>query len=205
LLSIRVDNEKCNGCRLCEVVCAVAHSLETNIAKIDWADLPAPRLRVEETDSGEGYFLSICRHCEQPACVDGCVSGALFVDEKSGVVDINIERCIGCWSCVMECPFGGLSLVITDDLGHRSHTTDGESLEGNTHHHAVSIKCDGCRELSTALCLRFCPTGALRGEEGIGGNGGGPALARRLRRERVMAQLNLGSNRGSGADGGDGQ
>jgi len=162
LLSIRVEAERCTGCRLCEVVCSIAHSGEGALVAALRAELPFPRVRVLGSDSG--YGLAVCRHCERPRCVDGCVSGALYVDPQEGIVDVDPERCVGCWSCVMECPFGAITLI----------TADHGPFEATR-----ATKCDGCRDIGAPLCLRFCPTGALRGADGARG------LAGETRRSRA--------------------
>jgi Fe-S-cluster-containing dehydrogenase component len=53
----------------------------------------------------EMYFLPIkCQHCRKPECVTVCPTGA---SEKmpDGTVQIDKEKCIGCQSCVMACPY----------------------------------------------------------------------------------------------------
>ena len=35
----------------------------------------APRIKIEERDNIS--FAVSCRHCEEPLCVKGCISGAL--------------------------------------------------------------------------------------------------------------------------------
>ena len=57
------------------------------------------------------FRIDICRHCEEPLCAAGCVSGAIFVDKDLGLVDIDRSRCVGCWTCVLECPFGAVSML----------------------------------------------------------------------------------------------
>ena len=40
-----------------------------------------PRIQVE--DGGEIHFAVSCRHCTEPLCVKGCISGALTIEELS--------------------------------------------------------------------------------------------------------------------------
>ena len=125
--------EKCLACRSCELACADAHSLHR------------PRIHVEAIDDkGKLYRVRAiaiqCQHCEEPACVLACISGGIRKDEKTGEITINLEKCIGCWSCIMVCPIG--------------------AIKRNKNMHQA-LKCDRCPELETPACIIACPTGAL--------------------------------------------
>jgi tetrathionate reductase subunit B len=47
-----------------------------------------------------------CMHCENPPCVDVCVSSATYKDPNNGLVLVDQEACIGCGFCVEACPYG---------------------------------------------------------------------------------------------------
>lgn len=136
---IFIDLGKCQGCKSCELACAVEHSRSKNLfTAISEDPLPRKRLSVEY---GEGKVYPIhCRHCEKAPCVAICVSGALRRDESRGIVSHNQERCIGCAMCVMVCPFG----IIVKDLKTRA-----------------IIKCDRCPDRDEPACVGSCPVGAL--------------------------------------------
>ena len=63
-----------------------------------------PRIRIEER--GAVSFAVSCRHCEEPLCVKGCISGALTVEK--GVIAINRDKCVGCYTCILSCPYGAI-------------------------------------------------------------------------------------------------
>ncbi len=135
---IFVKPEKCMGCRSCEIGCAVQHSKDKDLfSAVLQSPPPMKRLFLEATE--EIMMPVLCRHCEDAPCLNACISGCLYRDEK-GLVRRRKERCIGCWTCVMVCPFG----VITRD--------------GEKH---IAVKCDGCHKLDMPACVRSCPTGAL--------------------------------------------
>ena len=46
----------------------------------------------------------LCMHCEQPACVDVCPTGASYKSEE-GPVLIDQNKCIGCRACIVACPY----------------------------------------------------------------------------------------------------
>ncbi|MEM2110924.1 MAG: 4Fe-4S dicluster domain-containing protein [Candidatus Bathyarchaeia archaeon] len=138
---IFVKEEFCMGCELCDVYCKTQHSKSKDIIKAYKKEQPKPlsRLRVEKAKPVS--FAVQCRHCEDPPCVNACLSGAMYVDEKTGLVLHNGEKCIGCWTCIMVCPFGALVM----DVSSRK----------------VVMKCDMCQGLEVPACVANCPNEAL--------------------------------------------
>ncbi len=135
---IFVRPERCMGCKSCEIGCAVQHSKgKTFFSALLQSPPPMKRLYVESAD---GFTMPIlCRHCEEAPCLNACISGCLYRDEK-GFVRRKKERCIGCWTCIMMCPFGVIS---RDKEKH------------------IAVKCDRCHKLDVPACVTACPTGAL--------------------------------------------
>ncbi len=128
------------GCGLCEVYCQVEHSRSRDVLKAFKKERrrPLPLVRVGQ---GAHSFVAVqCQHCAEPWCVYACLTGALSKDPISGVVEVDRQRCVGCWTCVMACPFG----AITPDIA-----------EG------AIAKCDLCPGLSVPACVAGCPNGAL--------------------------------------------
>lgn len=99
-------NEKwCLGCHLCEYHCAFANSGLSSMVKALKGKPIYPRIRVEGTNQIT-YAVS-CRHCTAPLCVKSCISGALHVE--NGTVCIDHNKCVGCLTCVLVCPFGAVA------------------------------------------------------------------------------------------------
>ena len=140
---IYIDVEKCLGCRSCEVQCAVAHSAAKSLVEAVREDpLPLPRVQVEVA---EDLVLPLqCRHCEEAPCVAVCPSGALKKLGPEQPVIFDDERCIGCMTCVLACPFG----LIRPDRKH------------------AVVKCDFCIERQEQgeepACVAACPTHAIQ-------------------------------------------
>ena len=108
---IYVKEEWCLGCHLCEYNCAFANSGLTDMVKA-LRDKPIyPRIQVETDADGVTYAVS-CRHCTDPICVKSCIAGAL--SKKDGVIEIDHEKCVGCLTCVLVCPYGA---VVEDGSG----------------------------------------------------------------------------------------
>ena len=102
---VYVNEQWCLGCHLCEYYCAFAETKQKDMARaLKGMDI-RPRIRVEEHE-GISFAVS-CRHCEEPLCTKGCITGALTrVDDR---VVIDRDRCVGCYTCVLCCPYGALS------------------------------------------------------------------------------------------------
>lgn len=138
--------EKCLGCRSCELACAVEHSQSKRLVEAMHEPMfPTPRIRVElidEKGTTHRYrTLALqCRHCENAFCVQACISGGIYRDERTGDVQINPEKCVACWSCIMVCPFGA---IVRHEGLHRA------------------IKCDHCPDREMPACVDACPTNAL--------------------------------------------
>lgn len=137
-LFIRID--RCLGCRSCEIACAVEHSLSKDLfSAISETPLPKKRLYVHQVE--ERKFPILCRHCDDAPCLNACLSGALWRDER-GAVRMKREKCIGCWTCIMVCPYGIIGR---------------EFREGRW----ISIGCDLCPDRDAPACVASCPTKAL--------------------------------------------
>ena len=89
------DYIKCSGCRLCEVACAVKH--EGRI----WPE--ASRVRVFMLIPGV-EVPHLCTQCNNYPCVASCAFKALSVNEETGAVIVDNEKCTACGVCIKACP-----------------------------------------------------------------------------------------------------
>ena len=137
---VYVKEEVCMGCGLCRVYCQAEHSKTKDLIKAfkreDYRSVP--RIRVER--KGEISFSLQCRHCDEPWCVYSCLTGAMRKDPTTGIVTVDTQKCMGCWTCILACPNGAL----TRDNGKK-----------------VVAKCDLCPGLDVPACVANCPNEAL--------------------------------------------
>ncbi|MCW4006214.1 MAG: 4Fe-4S dicluster domain-containing protein [Candidatus Bathyarchaeota archaeon] len=141
---IVANPDACMGCGLCEVYCIVQHSKSKDIIKAYNREKPRPISRVRREMSKPVSFAIQCRHCDDAPCVEACLAGAMTKDKETGLVTHNPDKCIGCWTCVMICPYGAIKM----------------DVEGK-----VVAKCDRCVELEVPACVANCPNQALEFKE----------------------------------------
>ncbi len=180
-LGLVIDLDTCVGCQACATSCKEWNDGGTAsgpLTDVDpyGKDPHGPWLnRVHSYDVGEGdtsrtvHFPRSCLHCETPACVTVCPTGASYKRAEDGIVLVNPETCIGCKLCSWACPYGA-----------REYDTSG----------GVMKKCTLCvdRIYNTHLdpqdrqpaCVKACPTGARH----FGDLGDADSAVSKLVRER---------------------
>ncbi len=52
------------------------------------------------------HFPRSCLHCDTPACVTVCPTGASHKRADDGIVLVDEAKCIGCQLCAWACPYG---------------------------------------------------------------------------------------------------
>ena len=138
---VYVNEEWCLECHLCEYNCAYANSgLKDMVAALKDKKI-FPRIHVEGEE--RITFAVSCRHCTDPICVKSCIAGAIV--KRDGVVRIDRNKCVGCLTCVLTCPYGALA--------------PGED--------GIMQKCELCLDNSCGApaCVTGCPNRAIVYEE----------------------------------------
>lgn len=147
---IYIKEQACIGCHLCEVYCRVTHSRSKDLIKAFKREFPQPLPRLSVEERKPVSFSVRCQHCDKPPCIYACLTGALQRDAESGLVTVDEERCIGCWTCILVCPFG----AIRQDM-----------------HQGKIAKCDLCAGEAVPVCVANCPNEALVYVENKAGSG----------------------------------
>jgi Fe-S-cluster-containing dehydrogenase component len=116
-LGLVIDLDTCVGCHACAVNCKEWNASGHSAPLTDFNAYQAKQHgvwfnRIHSFEAGEGptsrtvHFPRSCLHCEQPACVTVCPTGASYKRAEDGIVLVNAEICIGCKLCSWACPYG---------------------------------------------------------------------------------------------------
>lgn len=99
-LGFYLEQEKCWGCRSCEVACKDVNDLSVGqayrqVRTFEYGTYPNASML---------HYSASCNHCDSPACVANCPTGAMYKC-SDGTVQHDDESCIGCDTCVHSCPY----------------------------------------------------------------------------------------------------
>ena len=149
--AILYDSTLCGGCQVCEIVCAEHYGFpfEDDIPEAGVKREPNEKRRVAincyNTSKGEMYMRKACNHCNEPACASACLTKAMLKTDE-GPVRWREEKCMGCRSCMISCPF---------DIPKFEYNSSNPKIQ----------KCTMCferlQEGEVPLCVENCPAEAL--------------------------------------------
>ncbi len=116
-LGLVIDLDTCVGCHACATNCKEWNTSGHSAPLPDYQPYQAKPdgvwfNRIHSYEAGEGaagrtvHFPRSCLHCEKPACVEVCPTGASYKRAEDGIVLVNAEICIGCQLCAWACPYG---------------------------------------------------------------------------------------------------
>lgn len=106
-----VNTDICTGCKACMTSCFDRNNLEVPQKFRKVFEFGGGEWKADEagafTATAFTYYVSMtCGHCENPACVANCPTGAMQKDPETGIVNNDKEKCIGCMTCEKSCPYG---------------------------------------------------------------------------------------------------
>lgn len=147
-LGFYLQQGHCVGCFTCQIACKDKNDLAVGQRFRRVHEFAGGGFT--QTDHGfvnnvYAYWLSMaCNHCENPACVANCPTGAMQKRPEDGIVFVDQSRCVGCQYCVMSCPYGAPQF--NPKIGKTG-------------------KCDFCRDLlekgEQPACVAACPMRVL--------------------------------------------
>jgi Fe-S-cluster-containing hydrogenase component 2 len=112
---IFAQEEKCNGCRICELRCSFYHE-----------KLYAPshsRIRIKKVEVEGTTIPETCRLCYK--CIESCPEDAISKSEITGAIQIDEQKCTGCEECVKACPFGVMHMHPVSNIAMTCDLCDG--------------------------------------------------------------------------------
>lgn len=143
------DSRRCAGCLSCMLACSLVHE---GAASVSLSRIQVSRAIL--TRYPYDIQISVCRQCPEPLCVEKCPTSACHISSENGNVRmIDSSKCIGCQTCLRECP-------------HAPHRTIWNPASSK------STKCDLCADApyfskkggpaGKQACVTTCPMGALK-------------------------------------------
>jgi len=137
MAALKVNSEKCCGCRICEMACSMTHlgifNPKKGLLRVEINRLPSLGTASSQID-----VPVVCLQCDSAPCSEACPEGAI-AKSATGAWVIDKEQCIGCGLCVDACSYGMIALDTQED--------------------GYARKCDLCAGIP--LCVEYCPMGAL--------------------------------------------
>ena len=120
-----IDLHKCVGCAACDIACKTENNLDGDV---HWSNHftetkgTFPNVRYE-------YVPTLCNHCEDAPCVKVCPTKAMH-QNGNGIVLHNADKCIGCRSCQLACPYNVIHF--NEEMQHQRYRDDKPLMEGLT-------------------------------------------------------------------------
>ena len=158
-LAIGINLDRCIGCHTCANACKMQNNVPDGML---WN-----RVITEGCDAIDGavgeypnlmraYVPLACQHCENPACLKVCPTGATYKDEQ-GRVEIDYDR-----MCMAACPYNARVFNWEDPRRDGDFNWGDARVPVRTR--GVMEKCTLCKERTDAgeepMCVVCCPTHA---------------------------------------------
>ena len=158
---VAVDLKRCTGCQACTMACKVENGTPPGVF---WTRV----LEQEEGTYPHAYkvFMPLrCNHCASPPCVPVCPTGASYKREEDNIVLVDQDKCIGCHSCVVACPYQVRYIPENDEGYYGANTTPYEKKAYQDWQVGTAQKCTLCvHRIDKGLepaCVETCPPKAL--------------------------------------------
>ena len=134
---VYVNEKWCLGCHLCEYYCAFANTGMKDMAKALCNLEIRPRIRIEEQDDISFAVSPSLRRSH----VASRAALPVHFQRENGCHIIDSDKCVGCFTCILACPYGAISQSETGAIQ----------------------KCELCAKTNDGIpqCVAGCPNGAI--------------------------------------------
>ncbi len=139
-----IDLQKCVGCSSCTAACKAENRTPPGVSY----NVVMEQEHGEFPNVTRTQMPRPCLQCEHAPCVQVCPTAATYKLEN-GITRIDYDRCIGCRSCVVACPYGARYFNFGDEydgefmqddvsVPEYGHERDPDDVDG------VAMKCNYC-------------------------------------------------------------
>jgi Fe-S-cluster-containing dehydrogenase component len=108
---LSIEDRLCWGCKTCEAACK-----EENLTAYGIKLISVREKCSDIIDQQQDFIfqVNLCRHCDEPPCVQACPEEAISKRED-GIVIMDYDLCTGCQACIDVCPYD--AIAFDDDKG----------------------------------------------------------------------------------------
>ncbi len=171
-----MDMDLCIRCGNCSLACHKVHGQSRLLRRGIQIERP---VAIGKKRLQHALVPQVCMHCQDPECLTGCPTGAIFRD-SIGDIDIDAHTCIGCYDCATQCPYDAITMVAREAPAQRDGFASklkrafslklDSPLAVEASDDLVAIKCNLCEDTplnppgarrKAYSCEENCPTGAL--------------------------------------------
>lgn len=98
----------------------------------------------------------------QGDCVDACNFDAIWMDPRTGLPEVDQDKCTACGACVKACPKSIIELRNKGPKNRRIFVSCVNQDKGGVARKACAVACIGCRK-----CQKACPFDAITVENNL--------------------------------------
>jgi Fe-S-cluster-containing dehydrogenase component len=96
-----IDTNRCIGCHGSTIACKSENNVPEGFFR-SWVK----QIIKGEYPHVKSYLLPrLCNNCEDAPCLNYCPTGATYRTPEDGVVHVDRDKCVGCHTCVLACPY----------------------------------------------------------------------------------------------------
>ncbi|MBS3968606.1 MAG: 4Fe-4S dicluster domain-containing protein [Clostridia bacterium] len=104
-MKIKVEHEKCTGCKACMFACSMVNH---RVGSYKFS-----RIKIDKDEAIELSRPIVCHQCEDAPCAETCPASALERNPVTGAIVLDEEKCSSCQLCIGSCPFE--AIFMNDD------------------------------------------------------------------------------------------